>query len=58
MELCDGGCVATLLRNYGPLRWNIVARCILQYVDHFVCVERRKERGEGGRGIGRAEYID
>ena len=26
MELCDGGCVATLLRNYGTLRWNIVAR--------------------------------
>ena len=26
MELCDGGCVATLLRNYGALRWNIVAR--------------------------------
>ena len=27
MELCDGGCVAALLRNYGALRWNIVARC-------------------------------
>ena len=26
MELCDGGCVAALLRNYGALRWNIVAR--------------------------------
>ena len=26
MELCDGGCVATLLRNYGAFRWNIVAR--------------------------------
>jgi hypothetical protein len=28
MELCDGGCVATLLRHYGALRWNIVARYI------------------------------
>ena len=26
MELCDGGCVAAILRNYGALRWNIVAR--------------------------------
>ena len=26
MELCDGGCVDTLLRHYGALRWNIVAR--------------------------------
>jgi hypothetical protein len=26
MELCDGGCVATLLRHYGALRWNIVSR--------------------------------
>ena len=26
MELCDGGCVATLLPLYGPLRWNIVSR--------------------------------
>ncbi len=26
MELCDGGCVATLLRTYGALRWNIVSR--------------------------------
>ncbi len=26
MELCDGGCVATLLHRYGPFRWNIVAR--------------------------------
>ena len=28
MELCDGGCVAALLRNYGALRWNIVARSL------------------------------
>jgi hypothetical protein len=28
MELCDGGCVATLLRHYGALRWNIVARSL------------------------------
>ena len=26
MELCDGGCVADLLRRYGAFRWNIVAR--------------------------------
>ena len=26
MELCDGGCVSTILRTYGALRWNIVAR--------------------------------
>ena len=26
MDLCDGGCVATLLRHYGAFRWNIVAR--------------------------------
>ena len=28
MELCDGGCVASILRLYGPLRWNLVARCL------------------------------
>ena len=26
MELCDGGCVETLLAVYGPFPWNIVAR--------------------------------
>jgi hypothetical protein len=26
MELCDGGCVDSLLQHYGALRWNIVSR--------------------------------
>ena len=33
MELCDGGCVATLLRAYGALRWNIVARSVHAHAD-------------------------
>ena len=40
MELCDGGCVAALLRNYGALRWNIVARSPL-LATRCDCVRRR-----------------
>ena len=55
MELCDGGCVATLLRNYGAFRWNIVARSRPDLAAGArICMRepartRRARSGEGGR---------
>ena len=28
MEFCDGGCVSSILGNYGALSWRIVGRCV------------------------------